>query len=179
MATNESTIDANNSDNLAVLDDKLDIVRDSNPQFLYTYYYAPETGMVGSTEGIPSDYDGTSRDWYIGAMDENDSTYWSLPYTDAGTEEVTVTAAQAIGDAGVIGLDIGLGKVSAEVAKVSFGNTGEVYVISEDGYVQMSKNDEWIGTNISEEAIFTEAADKVGYLNNADEHGGFADYYET
>ncbi|WP_373470600.1 methyl-accepting chemotaxis protein [Carnobacterium alterfunditum] len=179
MATNESTIDANNSDNLAVLDDKLDIVRDSNPQFLYTYYYAPETGMVGSTEGIPSDYDGTSRDWYIGAMDENDSTYWSLPYTDAGTEEVTVTAAQAIGDTGVIGLDIGLGKVSAEVAKVSFGNTGEVYVISEDGYVQMSKNDEWIGTNISEEAIFTEAADKVGYLNNADEHGGFADYYET
>jgi len=179
MATNESTLDANNSDNLAILDDKLDIVRDSNPQFLYTYYYAPETGMVGSTEGIPSDYDGTSRDWYTGAMDENGSTYWSLPYTDAGTGEVTVTASQAIGDMGVIGLDIGLGKVAAKVAEVSFGNTGEVYVISEDGYVQMSKNDEWIGTDISEEAIFTETADEVGYLNNADEHGGFADYYET
>ncbi|MBT2732029.1 methyl-accepting chemotaxis protein [Carnobacterium sp. ISL-102] len=179
MAANESTLDANNSDNLAILDDKLDIVRDSNPQFLYTYYYAPETGMVGSTEGIPSDYDGTSRDWYIDAMDENGSTYWSLPYTDAGTGEVTVTASQAIGDMGVIGLDIGLGKVATKVAEVSFGNTGEVYVISEDGYVQMSKNDEWIGTDISKEAIFTETTDEVGYLNNADEHGGFADYYET
>ncbi|WP_035618836.1 methyl-accepting chemotaxis protein [Lacticigenium naphthae] len=179
IAEDESTLDANAGETLDALDDKLDLVRDSNPQFLYTYYYAPETGMVGSTEGIEDDYDGTSRDWYIGAMEEKGSTFWSLPYMDAGTGSVTVTASQAIGTAGVVGLDISLGTISAEVAKVDFGNTGEVYVISEDGFVQMSKDTEWIGEDVSGEAIFTETADAAGYLNNADDHGGFADYYET
>lgn len=177
MALDEEATTLTNQENIESFDDKLDILRDSNPQFLYTYYYAPETGMVGSTEGIADDYDGTDRDWYIGAMEDNGETFWTLPYIDAGSGEVTVTAAQMVDSEGVIGLDISLGDVAEEVADVSFGNTGEVFVVSSDGYVQMAQDTDFIGMNVSEES-FTTSEESEGFVSNEVEESGYPHYFQ-
>ncbi|WP_027108637.1 methyl-accepting chemotaxis protein [Lacticigenium naphthae] len=179
LAEDETVLQVDDVTNQGLLTNKSNLLKDSNPQLLDIYYYAPETGLVGSVQGVPDDFDATTREWYQGAMAEEGSTFWTSPYADVVTGASAVTVAQAVGDAGVIGADISFQTISDDVAEVSFGNTGEVYVISQDGYVQMSKDTDWIGTDVAEEGIFTDVTETAGYLNNGDEHGGFADYYET
>lgn len=94
---------------------------------------------------IPSDYDQTTRDWYVNSIITND-VYVSEPYTDASTSSSVITLAIAVRNAsnikGVAALDVYFSKIEEIMNKIKNDKGYEFFVILSDGrYLNHSNKD--------------------------------------
>ena len=94
---------------------------------------------------IPSDYDQTTRDWYINSVNTND-VYVSEPYTDVSTSSTVITLAIAVRNAsyikGVAALDVYFSKIDSIMNEIKNDKGYEFYVVLSDGrYLNHSNTD--------------------------------------
>ncbi len=119
---------------------------------------------------LPADYDPTIRPWYVKAVEE-DAITWTDPYTDASTGELVITASAPIHSStgktiGVVGVDLNLDALSAEISGINIGKTGYPIIIAPDGTVIAHRSEDVIGAPIPIESLSTFVANNSeGNLN--------------
>ena len=105
---------------------------------------------------LPDGFDPTVRPWYTGAI-ENGELTWTDPYTDASTGELVISAAAPIYSGsqvvGVVGLDLSLDALSAEISGINIGKTGYPVIIAADGTTIVHRVKEVVGEPIPIEEL--------------------------
>ncbi|KZN69409.1 methyl-accepting chemotaxis protein [Pseudoalteromonas luteoviolacea] len=95
------------------------------------------------TINLPSDFDATTRPWYQLAMQKRDTAFTS-PYTDATTNELTITAVVPIYHngqlAGATGGDIDMATITEIINEIDFLGFGYGFLIDGDGRILSHPN---------------------------------------
>ncbi|WP_209123652.1 methyl-accepting chemotaxis protein [Alkalihalobacillus sp. BA299] len=123
---------------------------------------------------LPSDFDPTSRPWYVNALETPEQVVWSEPYIDTATDDYVITASKAILDPirnsidGVVALDLTLDKVAESVNAVDVGYEGYTFLLDDQGVAIVHPEER--GNNLAEQ-------DYISELYNQPDHNGILDYY--
>ncbi len=123
---------------------------------------------------VPSDFDVTTRPWYINAL-ANDTqnetkSVWSVPYQDAALNGLVITGSAPVYDnvgifRGVAGIDIQLATITDRVSKLSIGKTGYGFLIDSKGRVIAMPAKGLNDFNLTEEEIQTGDIEKLSLIN--------------
>jgi methyl-accepting chemotaxis protein len=162
----EVTIDSikSNSNNIfdgSVEDNKniktqLEILEKSNSSYKLLFFAANNRDqfLYSKDEGIPENFDYSSREWYKKAIDAKGTAVASNVYTDVVTGGSIVTISKAVikdGNVlGVIGVDLDIESIKVMVDKTTMGNTGKTNIMDSTGVVIAHTNKDFVGKNIFE-----------------------------
>ncbi|MBQ4810614.1 chemotaxis protein [Pseudoalteromonas luteoviolacea] len=95
------------------------------------------------TINLPSDFDATTRPWYQLAMQKRDTAFTS-PYTDATTNELTITAVVPIYHNGQLdgatGGDIDMATITEIINEIDFLGFGYGFLLDGDGRILSHPN---------------------------------------
>ncbi|SHJ53111.1 methyl-accepting chemotaxis sensory transducer with Cache sensor [Hathewaya proteolytica DSM 3090] len=95
-----------------------------------------KTFIDESSTDIPSDYDCTTRDWYMEALKEDKLMYTS-PYIDAITEQMVLTISKQVKDKGkvigVVGIDLSVDYLLDATRNVKSGDSSYAFLLDKDG----------------------------------------------
>lgn len=99
--------------------------------------YSQGGQFITALGDIPSDYDQTSREWYIGAVNTN-NIFVTEPYTDISVDSVIITLSKKVSDSygnlkGVVALDVYFSKIQEIINKIKNDKGYEFFVVLEDG----------------------------------------------
>ena len=118
----------------------------------------------------PEGYDPKSRDWFIEAMAADESVVFTMPYIDAQTGNLIVSACRMLPDRqSVIALDVQLKGIQSMMSELTLNGKGYGFVVSNDGMLIAHRDESKKGTNICD----TEGG--KGFLDaiNAADSGSF------
>ncbi|MFN7253460.1 MAG: methyl-accepting chemotaxis protein [Anaerobacillus sp.] len=109
-----------------------------NPKIQIIYIGDPKKNMDTVPHVDLTNYDPTSRPWYIEASHSPGEVIWTEPYIDEITKEYVITAAKAIQNSsnkvmGVIGIDISLDELEALVTNVQVSHNGYPFLFDQSG----------------------------------------------
>lgn len=91
-----------------------------------------------------NNFDPRNRPWYIDA-EANGKVIWTEPYVDTVSGELMITCSAPFYDtvdafAGVVGLDIYIAQINAQIVNISFSDSGFAFAVNKDGdYVASSE----------------------------------------
>ena len=132
----------------------------------------------------PSDFDESSRGWFIDAKANQGKVVFSNPYVDEQSKGIVVTLSKSFKNkrgefAGVVGVDLLLDEVVALVNDVHLTQSGQAFMIDSNGiYVTNSDTDKVAKENFYSEHGFSELQsqipDNAPYLNMDDKNQYFA-----
>jgi len=113
-----------------------------NPDIIAIYFGGPTKETIyypniDLAAIVPSDFDVTSRLWYVNASPVNNpegGVVWAEPYQDAALNGLVITASVPVFDAqdqfqGVAAMDIQLTQITDVVAGVQVGDTGYAFLV--------------------------------------------------
>lgn len=121
-------------------------------------------GDYASLSGkYPDNFDPRVRPWYEGALAEAGGFFWATPYQDNSTGEYITSVSTIVTDsnnelAGVVFIEASYGNIVDSIANMEIGQTGNISLVSDSGIVLLSKDEETVGTDISETLYFKEIA---------------------
>ncbi|MBQ4025992.1 MAG: HAMP domain-containing protein [Treponema sp.] len=130
----------------------------------------------------PSDFDESSRSWYINAKNNMGRTVFSNPYIDEQSKGIVVTLSRTFKNkkgefAGLVGVDLILDEVVSLVEGVQLTPSGQAFMVDENGvYVTNPDTSKVAKDNFYTEYGFsdlaTEIPDDAPYLNlkNSDQY---------
>lgn len=103
-------------------------------------------------DGLPADYDPTSRPWYKGAVAAN-GFIWTDPYVDATSGSLVLSAAKPVFDnnnqlVGVVAVDLSLATLAEKIGAIKVGEKGYVYVVDNNNKTMIHPVKEIIGQDI-------------------------------
>jgi methyl-accepting chemotaxis protein len=105
-----------------------------------------------SGEGLPDDFDPTTRDWYQSAVNNKGQLVTGTPYKDVATGDLVVTLSKTVEKAGevigVIGVDVDLGKLAEVTNEIVVGHEGYAVLVDREGTLITHPNQELIGTDV-------------------------------
>ena len=116
------------------------------------YVYPPHP------EGLPPNFDPTSRPWYPRAV-ETKGIIWTEPYVDTGTDKLVVSVAapvyrpeetQAVG---VVGIDVSLDSLTNILSTRTVGQQGYLVLSDEQGRVLAHPDSSRVGNLIANEEL--------------------------
>ena len=139
--------------NFASLSDDVDIYKplvqtfQKNLDYSTGFYYATKES-VKKGEGFfvhsggwvpPSDYDQTTREWYINAINNPGKLAFASPFIDADTGELIITVSKAVNDTrgrvkGVVACDILLSRLTKLFQDITISENSVINLITQDGY---------------------------------------------
>lgn len=114
--------------------------------------YSQGGQFITALGDIPSDYDQTSREWYIGAVNTN-NIFVTEPYTDISVDSVIITLSKKVSDSygnlkGVVALDVYFSKIQEIINKIKNDKGYEFFVVLEDGrYFNHDNKDYLLNSN--------------------------------
>ncbi|NOH15493.1 methyl-accepting chemotaxis protein [Clostridium cochlearium] len=148
-------------DSLYEVEEGLKVVNNYKYDFAYNYlnkaiqrnpgneYYIAfsDKSLISGSGWIPdSSYDPTSREWYAGAVG-NDDFYISEPYVDAKTKSMVITISKAFktigGKQGVISSDINIDYLVKLISSVKVGEDSYAFLIDDKGNIITHLNKEF------------------------------------
>ncbi|ESP93375.1 MULTISPECIES: methyl-accepting chemotaxis protein [Pseudoalteromonas] len=113
--------------------------------FKNTFIGTPDGQFVLNDSSIvlPSDFDATTRPWYQLAMRKRDTAF-TTPYTDATTNELTITAVVPVYSNGVLsgatGGDIDMGTITQIINEIDFLGFGYGFLLDGEGRILSHPN---------------------------------------
>ncbi|MEO5357075.1 MAG: ATP-binding protein [Nitrospirae bacterium YQR-1] len=152
------------------LDDIFKSVFPTNRHLFYIYI-GTKSGIIRTYpwgDGLQPAYDHRARSWYLSAAEKKTIT-WTLPYLDAGTNELIITCAKAFfypdGTlAGVTGADVTIHALNDDIINTRVGDEGYSFLI--DGKDKLVSwpgmtvtNKKWNDVLINED--FTKNGDEI------------------
>lgn len=134
-------------------------VKESRPDIMSAYYATTNKGMTMFPEGnLPQGYDPTSRDWYKLALANKGNVTINEPYKDAGSGEYVVTVSETVEKngqvVGVLGFDMSLSAIQAEVKDSSIGKNGFVFITDTDGTLVAHPDSSKLGSEVANEPFW-------------------------
>lgn len=122
-------------------------------QFLFTYLGGADSSFIQRpTEELPDGYDPRTRPWYTDAV-RADGPILTEPYRDP-TGDLVVTVATPVKRhgqlAGVVGGDLSLETLVGIINSVDFGGLGHAFLVSEDGQVLVSPEQDQLMKNLGD-----------------------------
>ncbi len=97
----------------------------------------------------PEDYDPKARDWFVDAMGADGSVIFTMPYIDAQTGNLIVSACRMLPDRqSVIALDVQLKGIQSMMNELTLNGKGYGFVVSNDGMFIAHRDESKKGTNI-------------------------------
>ncbi len=132
----------------------------------------------------PSDFDETSRGWFIDAKANQGQVVFSNPYVDEQSKGIVITLSKSFKNkkgefAGVVGVDLLLDEVVALVNEVQLTKSGKAFMIDSNGvYVTNPNTDKVAKDNFFSEYKLSKLESKIPadapYLNLDDKELYFA-----
>ncbi len=117
-----------------------------NPGNTYYITYSNKETYFPIGVSVSPDFDGTTRPWYIGAMETQDF-YITEPYIDAITGDMVITVSKQFktnnGMKGVMGTDISINYLVDLIASADYGNGSYAFLLDDKGNVLTHLNDEF------------------------------------
>ncbi len=117
-----------------------------NPGNAYYLSFSNKEFVEGSGWIPDSSFDPTSRDWYIGAMG-NDDFYITEPYVDANTGGMVIAISKAFktrdGRIGVVASDIQIDYLVDFISSIEIGEGSYAFLINNKGSIVTHENDEF------------------------------------
>lgn len=140
----------------------------------------------GITRGLTiDDYDVTTRDWYIQAMDSKKLVI-TEPYIDTLSQTLVTSVIQPAYDSkgsmiGLVAVDMTLATLDTTMQSYTLGNNGKFFLVTENGTIMYHPDSEKITLNISEgdfsdslvSAINNNALGKVSYKYGNTSYRGY------
>lgn len=124
---------------------KISVVGQETGGLFYTYSIDEQGDRLGEPF-INRPYDPRQRPWYQSAVTAG-SPVWSEIYADFIDPRLAITASQPIYDdegnlQGVLATDLVLSQIGNFLRTLRIGETGETFIIDQDGYLVASSTDE-------------------------------------
>ena len=153
-----------------------DLITDfeENENIKTIYLGTPKKVLFGNDSGensllinnIDSDFDCTTREWYIGAVKNKGKTYWSLPYTDrivskdnktilSGSRAIYTSDNQLIG---VVSIDILVDQFISVINEFKMEKQYNSFIINKDG--------KYIFSNLNNLGETTKNKEVIDFLSN-------------
>lgn len=116
------------------------IIRIQDDERTVEQVYKSPTGHLIRHQYDPDDnYDPRTRPWFIQAKTAN-KLIWTDPYIFYTSKKPGITAASPVHDnlgnfLGVVGVDIGIDKLSTFISKLKIGKSGRAFILSQSGDV--------------------------------------------
>jgi methyl-accepting chemotaxis protein len=136
-------------------------------KFFGPYAYKDKDKIVYTEDYATDSYNYPSQEWYKAAKDTKQKLVWSPPYFDDATKITMVTTAAPFYDKdknflGTTTADINLTSLQDIVNKLSFGKTGNAFLITEDGtYIAGVKADQIMKLKITEDPRFSSISSSI------------------
>lgn len=119
---------------------------DLNKEYFGPYAYKDNGNIKITWDYSNASYNYHQYDWYKNGLKAVDTVAWSEPYTDTVTGISMITSASAIVKNGIpIGVtttDIDLKSIQDAVSQIKVGNTGNAFIITQQGFYLGSKDAE-------------------------------------
>lgn len=160
------------------LDDFTLSLLEENPDIIAIYFggeqgqtvYFPNIDLAAI---VPSDFDVTSRPWFVGATESPDfdtRTVWSAPYQDAALNGLVITGSIPVYDdsdtfRGVAAIDVLLNTVTAQVSSITVGRTGYGFLIDSQGRVIAMSEKGYADFNLTEAEMQSGDLENLSLLN--------------
>jgi methyl-accepting chemotaxis protein len=125
---------------------------ESREDVLNIYFAKGKTYLVSYPEAsIPSDFDPTTKLWYIFAEEKPDEVFISNPYFDEQFNTQVVSVSKAVSyngrTIGVVSIIIDLIDFNSTIAELVVGTSGYVYVTDGNGIMIAHPDDSLLGTD--------------------------------
>ncbi len=132
-----------------LVDETNNVAEQFNENYTGIYGYIMGKYIDGLNWVPPEDYDPKSRDWFIEAMSADGSVVFTMPYIDAQTGNLIVSACRMLPDRqSVIALDVQLKGIQSMMKELTLNGKGYGFVISNDGMLIAHRDESKKGTNI-------------------------------
>ena len=145
----------------------------SDDQVLYVYMGTETKDMLMKPDDdLGSDYDPTTRDWYVQAKASED-LIWTEPYFDETVNQMVVTVAKGIKNdsgqfMGVLAADITLETLNEQIGQLKIGEHGYPIILDKGLNVMTHKDPEKIGKALDSQALIeaiNEGKTEITYEN--------------
>lgn len=160
-------------------DQALDLLNDAGQYLSEIFLYIPGDYGVGTADSDPSTY---AEYWHEEALAAEGDVYWTEPFLDTVTGATTMAAVMHVEEngeeIGTLGVKLDLSQLTSNIESTQIGNTGYPFVITENGYRQLTIDETVSGTFVGDQDIFLDAVDTSGYLLNEINNESFPIYYE-
>ncbi len=126
---------------------------EQHSEVIAVYMGTEKKDMIDPTwPDVPSDYDPTSRPWYIAAKEAGETT-WTDPYVDAETGDVVITVSSPVYSksqklSGVVGIDISIHTLADKLNTIQIGQAGYPVLIGADMTTLTHKSADMIGKTV-------------------------------
>lgn len=121
------------------------LTQDRPDNFFYIGYDNKET-YLGADVTLASDFDVTTRPWYVGAMSTEDF-FITEPYVDTVSGDMVITISKQFktksGRIGALGTDISIGYLVDFIATSNYGEGSYAFLIDDNGNILTHLNDDF------------------------------------
>ncbi|MCR5686416.1 MAG: response regulator [Lachnospiraceae bacterium] len=132
-----------------LVDETNNVAEQFDENYTGIYGYIMGKYLDGLNWVPPEDYDPKSRDWFIEAMASNGNVVFTMPYIDAQTGNLIISACRMQPDRqSVIALDVQLKGIQSMMSELTLNGKGYGFVISSDGMFIAHRDESKKGTNI-------------------------------
>ena len=132
-----------------LVDETNNVAEQFNENYTGIYGYIMAKYLDGLNWVPPEDYDPKTRDWFIEAMAADGNVVFTMPYIDAQTGNLIVSACRMMPDRqSVIALDVQLKGIQSMMSELTLNGKGYGFVVSNDGMIIAHRDEAKKGTNI-------------------------------
>ena len=132
-----------------LVDETNNVAEQFDENYTGIYGYIMGKYIDGLNWEPPEDYDPKTRDWFIEAMTADGIVVFTMPYIDAQTGNLIVSACRMLPDRqSVIALDVQLKGIQSMMRELTLNGKGYGFVVSNDGMLIAHRDESKKGTNI-------------------------------
>ncbi len=132
-----------------LVDETNNVAEQFDENYTGIYGYIMGKYIDGLNWEPPEDYDPKTRDWFIEAMTADGIVVFTMPYIDAQTGNLIVSACRMLPDRqSVIALDVQLKGIQSMMSELTLNGKGYGFVVSNDGMLIAHRDESKKGTNI-------------------------------
>ena len=122
---------------------------------LFLYGYVDGTFISSANWNYPENFDPESRIWYIGALGNNGSIFYSDPYLDAYTGEFVMTISRQLSGPdgvlfGVIALDVRVSSIADYIGHLQLMNSGYAVLLDSNRQIIIHPVSDVLGMRFEE-----------------------------
>jgi len=177
--------DTTTTNSITVLETELESFLSIYEDTTSVYFTLPSKEiMIRPSADLGPDFDPTTREWYINAVEHPDVVQWSSPYIDSATGELVIAASKAVQSngklIGVMGLDIQLGALTDKIASGDVGYNGYPMLLDTEGTVLAHAESQ--GANFMDQPYIAEmykGGNEKGHIHYDYEGNSYINIYST
>ncbi len=132
-----------------LVDETNNVAEQFDENYTGIYGYIMGKYIDGLNWEPPENYDPKTRDWFIEAMTADGIVVFTMPYIDAQTGNLIVSACRMLPDRqSVIALDVQLKGIQSMMSELTLNGKGYGFVVSNEGMLIAHRDESKKGTNI-------------------------------